>query len=76
MRRKKLFGNSSAHCTAVLSCRFVAPESESERDPFAWVGSLKTGEIVRRSPKNVVETALFDRERVIKIDQNAEPRVT
>ncbi len=33
--------------------RFVAPESESGRDPFVWLGSVSTGEIKRRSPKNI-----------------------
>jgi hypothetical protein len=32
---------------------FAAPESRSGREPFVWVASLKTGEITRRSPKNV-----------------------
>ena len=40
---------------------FVAPEAEGDRDPFAWVGSLKTGEIVRRSPKNIaIARGLYD----------------
>jgi hypothetical protein len=32
---------------------FSAPESEHLREPFVWVASLKTGEVTRRSPKNV-----------------------
>jgi hypothetical protein len=32
---------------------FVAPESEKHRDPFVWLGSLSTGTIERRSPKNI-----------------------
>ena len=32
---------------------FVAPESDGNRDPFVWVGSLTTGEVTRRSPKNI-----------------------
>lgn len=32
---------------------FVAPDSQSQRDPYVWLASLKTGEISRRSPKNI-----------------------
>jgi hypothetical protein len=32
---------------------FVAPESESGHDPYIWIGSLETGQIVRKSPKNI-----------------------
>ncbi len=40
---------------------FVAPESECDRDPFVWVGSLRTGEIQRRSPKNLsIARGLYD----------------
>jgi len=40
---------------------FVAPGAEWERDPFAWVGSLTTGEITKRSPKNIsVSRGLYD----------------
>lgn len=40
---------------------FVAPESERERNPFVWVGSLTTGEITRKSPKNVsISRGLYD----------------
>ena len=40
---------------------FVAPESEGDRDPFTWVGSLKDGEIRRRSPKNIaIAPGLYD----------------
>lgn len=40
---------------------FVAPESEGTRNPFVCVGSLKTGEIARRSPKNIsIVRGLYD----------------
>ncbi len=40
---------------------FVAPESERERNPFVWVGSLTTGEITKRSPKNIsISRGLYD----------------
>lgn len=40
---------------------FVAPGSEHERDPFVWVGSLTTGEITKRSPKNIsISRGLYD----------------
>jgi hypothetical protein len=32
---------------------FVDPESEELRDPYVWLGSIKTGMIVRRAPKNI-----------------------
>lgn len=32
---------------------FAAPESERTSDPFVWLGSLVTGEVKRRSPKNI-----------------------
>jgi hypothetical protein len=40
---------------------FVAPESERDRNPFVWVGSLTTGEITQRSPKNIsIARGLYD----------------
>ena len=42
---------------------FVAPESEhtTNIDPFVWLGSLTTGEVKRRSPKNVsIESGYYD----------------
>ena len=40
---------------------FVAPESEKMPDPFVWLGSLTTGEVKRRSPKNVsIVRGLYD----------------
>ncbi len=40
---------------------FVAPESETGCDPFVWLGSLTTGEIKRRSPKNIsIARGLYD----------------
>src|SRR5438309_175642 len=40
---------------------FIAPESESTRDPWLWIGSLRTGEIKRRSPKNLsIVSGLYD----------------
>jgi hypothetical protein len=40
---------------------FVAPGSQHERDPFVWVGSLTTGEITKRSPKNTsIARGLYD----------------
>lgn len=32
---------------------FVAPESEGSKDPFTWVGTISSGEINRRAPKNL-----------------------
>lgn len=40
---------------------FAAPESEGSADPFVWLGSLTTGEVKRRSPKNVsITRGLYD----------------
>lgn len=40
---------------------FVAPESENDRDPFVWLGSVSTGEIKRRSPKKIsIKRGLYD----------------
>jgi hypothetical protein len=40
---------------------FIAPESATSRDPFVWIGSLKTAEISRRSPKNIsLARGLYD----------------
>jgi hypothetical protein len=40
---------------------FLAPESEQDRDPFVWLGSVTTGEIKRRSPKNIsLARGLYD----------------
>jgi hypothetical protein len=40
---------------------FVAPESEVGADPFVWLGSLMTGEIKKRSPKNIsIASGLYD----------------
>lgn len=42
---------------------FAAPESENcaKLDPFVWTGSLTTGEIERRSPKNIsTEAGYYD----------------
>ncbi len=40
---------------------FVAPGSEHERNPFIWVASLTTGEITKRSPKNIsISRGLYD----------------
>jgi hypothetical protein len=40
---------------------FVAPDSESRKDPYVWLGSLKTGEIARRSPKNIsIARGIYD----------------
>lgn len=40
---------------------FLAPESEQDRDPFVWLGSVTTGEIKRRSPKNIsIARGLYD----------------
>ena len=40
---------------------FIAPGSEHERDPFVWVGSLTTGEVTKRSPKNIsISRGLYD----------------
>jgi hypothetical protein len=40
---------------------FVAPESENGRDPYVWRASLATGEIARRSPKNIsIARGIYD----------------
>jgi hypothetical protein len=40
---------------------FSAPRSERDRDPFVWVGSLTTGEVTKRSPKNTsISRGLYD----------------
>jgi hypothetical protein len=40
---------------------FVAPESQIRADPYVWLGSLTTGEIKRRSPKNIsLAPGLYD----------------
>ncbi|MEK6407865.1 MAG: DUF4238 domain-containing protein [Acidobacteriota bacterium] len=40
---------------------FVAPESDAYQDPFVWVGSLTTGDIIRQSPKNIsIVPGLYD----------------
>lgn len=40
---------------------FVAPESETTPDPWLWLGSLTTGDIKRRAPKNVsIVPGLYD----------------
>lgn len=40
---------------------FIAPGSEHERNPFVWVGSLVTGEVTKRSPKNIsISRGLYD----------------
>ena len=40
---------------------FAAPESEKGPDPFVWLGSLTTGEVQRRSPKNIsINRGLYD----------------
>lgn len=40
---------------------FQAPESEGGRDPFVWHGAVATGEIKRRSPKNIsIARGLYD----------------
>jgi hypothetical protein len=39
----------------------VAPESETTPDPWVWIGSLATGDIKRRAPKNVsIVSGLYD----------------
>lgn len=32
---------------------FAAPESDGTPDPYVWLGSIATGEVKRRSPKNI-----------------------
>lgn len=40
---------------------FVAPRSSGEHDPFVYLGNLATGEVKRRSPKNVsISRGLYD----------------
>ena len=58
--REKL--STRAHTVPKFYLRgFVAPEAEGSRDPFLWIGSLTTGEITRRSPKNIsIARGLYD----------------
>src|SRR5580698_4262126 len=42
---------------------FCDPESENQNhvDPYLWIGSLETGLISKRSPKNIgIKTGLYD----------------
>ncbi len=40
---------------------FVATGSERERNRFVWIASLATGEIAKRSPKNIsIARGLYD----------------
>ena len=40
---------------------FIAPESDVSPDPYVWLGSLTTGEVKRRSPKNIsIVRGLYD----------------
>lgn len=40
---------------------FVAPDSEQQQDPFVWIAYIKTGEVGRRSPKNVsIARGIYD----------------
>ena len=40
---------------------FVDPRSKSERDPYLHLGSIETGEIKKRSPKNIsISRGLYD----------------
>jgi hypothetical protein len=40
---------------------FTAPESDGGPDPFVWLGLVSTGEVKRRSPKNIsVFRGLYD----------------
>ena len=49
-----------AHTVSQFLLRgFAAPEADGQREPFIWIVSLKTGEIARRSPKNVSITRGF-----------------
>ncbi len=55
-------GATRAHTVPQFYLRgFVAPESEAGIDPFVWIGSLPTGEVKRRSPKNIsIIRGLYD----------------
>ncbi len=40
---------------------FVSHDTRASREPFVWVGSLRTGEISRKSPKNLsIVRGLYD----------------
>ena len=42
---------------------FIAPESDhtTHAEPYVWLGSIATGEVRRRSPKNIsIETGYYD----------------
>ena len=40
---------------------FLDPLSESNKDPWVWIGDITTGEIKRRSPKNIsIVSGLYD----------------
>ncbi len=60
--RKRRFGGTRAHTVPKFYLNgFVAPASAANCDPFVWIGSLKTGEITRRSPKNIsIARGLYD----------------
>jgi uncharacterized protein DUF4238 len=51
-----------AHTVPLFYLRgFVTPESKNGLDPFVWLGSLTTGEIKQRSPKNIsISRGLYD----------------
>lgn len=62
--RKDLAVATQAHTVPHFYLRgFVDPASESRPnlDPFVWVGSLTTGEIKRRAPRNIsIVPGLYD----------------
>lgn len=40
---------------------FLDPASESSKDPWVWIGDITSGEIKRRSPKNIsIVSGLYD----------------
>lgn len=60
--REPQLGGTRAHTVPKFYLNgFIAPPSAASRDPFVWIGSLKTGEITRRSPKNIsIARGLYD----------------
>jgi hypothetical protein len=60
--RGRRCGGTRAHTVPKFYLNgFIAPGSATSRDPFVWIGSLKTGEISRRSPKNIsLARGLYD----------------
>ncbi len=40
---------------------FVSPESETDRSPYVWLGSIESGHIAKRAPQNIsIARGLYD----------------